>query len=319
MKLENFISLAALLMLVGCTPRNKTTESAFSFNWASPQQLEVVERASKKSGTMELIHHGEFVKTNDDYVLQWHNPTITEINGERVSSSIELQAVAVQLEKAMTFPSFRISSDGEFIEAINLEEAVEKVNEMVDAVATNRPEDSRKFLAGMAKSELGKDYLNQIYGSIWQTWVEVWIGVNLADGESESVSGMVEFAGVEVLATDKTTNLGAAKNDKNLVGLKYEQELSGTNFLSGLNNFMENMAAEADIESAGPITNECTMRRVTTLEVQTERETLRPHWAKRTVKAIFAVPGEQAETEWETREYRFLWGRTNVTDMIKQP
>jgi hypothetical protein len=163
MKLVNFISSLALLLLVGCSTRNKSPESALHFNWGSSQKLEVVERVNKKSAAMELIHHGEFVKTNEGFVLQWRNPTITEINGEKVSGSKELQKAIVPLEKAMAYPPFRISNSGEFVEVIGTEEAVAKVSQMVDAVATNRPEESRKFYADMAKSEFGKTWLNQIY------------------------------------------------------------------------------------------------------------------------------------------------------------
>ena len=319
MKLVNFISGFALLLLVGCTAKDKTTETTFSFNWGSPQHLEVVEIASKKAGEMELIHHGEFVKTNGGFLLQWRNPTITEINGEKVDSSKEWPEAAALLGKSMAYPSFRISDSGEFLEAINLEEAVAKVNQMVDAAATNRPEESRKFLTDMAKSEAGKAYLNQIYGVVWQTWVAAWTDVNLTNGESQSISGTVEFAGVEMPVTDKITNLGSTTSDPNIVTLKYEQDLSGTNLLSGLNNFVQKMSSDTEIKGAGPITNECSIRRVTILEVQTERQTLRPHWAKRTTKTNVSAPGEQETTELETREYRFQWGGTNITGLAKQP
>lgn len=270
---------------------------------------------------MELIHHGEFVKANDGFVLQWRNPTITEINGEKISGSKELQeAVAVlSLEKSMAYPSFRISNNGEFVEAINVEESVAKVDRLMDSVATNRSEDNRKFFTNLPKSELGKAHLNEIYGLIWQTWVGAWTDVNLADGKSRSVSETVELSGVEVPATEKITNLGATTPDPNIVSLKYEQDVSGTNFSHGLNNFVEKMAAETKIKSAGPITNEFSIRLLTVLEVQTERQTLKPHWAKRTTKATFSAPGEQTETELEIREYLFQWGGTNVTKFKKQP
>jgi hypothetical protein len=73
-----------------------------------------------------------------------------------------------------------------------------------------------------------------------------------------------------------------------------------------LNDFIEKTTKETGIKGAGPITNECTIKRSTILEVQTERKTLKPHWAKRTLTTTISAPGEDTDTTLEVHEYNFF-------------
>jgi hypothetical protein len=97
------------------------------------------------------------------------------------------------------------------------------------------------------------------------------------------------------------------KSDTNLLSLKYECELATTNFTAGLNDFIEKTTKETSLKSAGPITNAVSLKRSTVLEVQTERKTLKPHWAKRTLTTTVSVPGEDTENTLEVHEYKFIW------------
>lgn len=56
--------------------------------------------------------------------------------------------------------------------------------------------------------------------------------------------------------------------------MKYELELAGINFTPALNNYIEKITKETAIKCAGPITNKCTIKRSTILEVQTRGKTL---------------------------------------------
>ena len=297
MKLANCISLLVLLLL-GSTAQSRAAEPLFHFNWEA-QSVDVVETCTKKSATTELIHHGQLIKTNDGFVLQWRPPTITEIDGEKVDGSKDLQAEAAELQKTMAYAAFRISNAGEFIEAISTPEPAAKAN--------SQSEGGQKVDDAPANSEADQAGLSALYAVIWQTWVGAWTEVALADGDYESVSGMTEYSGLEVPVKNRTASLGSTTTDTNLVSLKFEQTVVGRNFQAVLNKLV---AEGLEIKSAGPITNNCSMQRYTILEVQTERQTLKPHWAKRTTKTTFFIPGEQIETELEIREFNFQWGKT---------
>ena len=307
MKLANFFYLLAPMLAAGCSSQEGKINSNFVFNWGTNLQFQVVEKIQKKSNLIEVVHHCEWMRTNDEFILLWNNPEITRFNGTKTSASMELKKALAPVEKGFWYPAFRIDEDGGFVETIDPETALAKADQMLDQVVTNRTENSRKFFANWSKSELGKKTLNQIYGSIWQTWVETWTDLDIKTGEVQSTNAMMFFSGVEMPVKVTLRNLGASKSDASLVRLEYEQDLYSTNFSPAVYSLIETAQSETGINGGGPITNECSMHRLTTLEVETERQTLKPHWAKRTVKTEVSSPGETTKAELEVHEYHFLW------------
>jgi len=269
---------------------------------------------------MQIVHECELDQTNNEFALRWLGAKIVEVNGAKVGDSEEWKQAIKLIAESFSYPTFRIKSNGEFIETISPEESVKKVDQMLDMIVTNRAADNRKFFAKFGETDAGRRMLNQAFGQIWQTWVETWVGVDLAAGETESYTGKVPLAQAgELPVTEKITNLGIMKPDKNLLNLKCEQELSATNFLGAMNSLNEETGKETGIKGAGPLTNECSIHRLTTLEVHTERQTLRPHWAKQTIQTAITASGEQIGTELEVHEYNFQWDIKNTSERNKQP
>jgi hypothetical protein len=270
--------------LISGAVRSFASETPFHFNWEA-QAVDVVEWCSNKTAVVEVVHHGQLTKTNDGLLLQWSPLTITKFNGKKVGEKSAWPAAARALEKSLAYPAFVISTNGELTETFEVVEAT-------GAEATNADETP----------------IDTLYEVIWRTWVGAWTEVELADGASESVGGLAELYDLEAPVTNKTSNLGATTGDTNLVSFKFEQTVAGTNFQSALNGLL---AEGLEIKSPGPVTGACSLQRLSVLEVQTERQTLRPHWAKRTTRTTFSIPGEQIETEAEIREFHFQWGQTN--------
>jgi hypothetical protein len=310
MKLANLIFSSVLLLCAfGCSFQKKPASvSALHFNWKAPQSFQVEELAEKKENKFRILYKCELVRTNEGFVLQWLDAKITEFNGEKVSDSEDLRRAVEPIEDSFRYPPFLIDQNGQFEKVINVEESVKRADQMLDKVTPGRSDDNRKFFAKFGETETGRQVLNQAFGLIWQTWVEVWVDVELAEGQTSSNEGMTMLSeGVEMPAKVKLTNLGTMKSDTNLLSLKYEYELTGTNFTAALNDFIEKTTKETGIKGAGPITNECTIKRSTILEVQTERKTLKPHWAKRTLTTTVSAPGEDTDTTLEVHEYNFFW------------
>ena len=310
MKSANLIlSFVLLLFAIGCSFQRKSASiSALHFNWKAPQSFQVEELAEKGETKFRIVYKCGLVRTNEGFILQWLDAKITEVNGEKVSDSEDLRRAVEPVEDSFRYPPFLIAQNGRFVKIINVEESVKRADKMLDKVAPGRSDDSREFFAKFGKTKTGRQVLNQAFGLIWQTWVEVWVDEGLAEGQTSSDEGMTMLSeGVEMPAKVKLTNQGTIKSDTNLLSLKYECELAGTNFTTALNDFIEKTAKETCIKGAGPITNECTIKRSTILEVQTERKTLRPHWAKRTLTTTVSVPGEDTDTTLEVHEYIFFW------------
>jgi hypothetical protein len=308
-----------LLVLAGCSTTNKTNAApALKFGWTAPEKFQVIETIRKDDNIFVVAHDCKLIKANGQFELQWIDAKILEVNGEKLADSEELQSAMKPLQSSFIYPPFRVSQSGEFLETTDPDEYTKRSDEMLDAVVTNRTEENRKYFANFAKSQTGKQVLNQFSESIWQTWVGAWTGVVLTNGESRTVDGTADFFGVQTPVTEKIANLGSTNSGTSIVNLRYEQDFTGTNFSSGFNGFIDKMAKEMEIKNdAGPITNQFTIQRLTILKVQTERQTLKPHWAKRITKTIISAPQEKPETELEIHEYNFKWSNTNETQ--KQP
>ena len=310
MKLAKLIFGFALLPCIfGCSFQSESARvSTLHFNWKAPESFRVEELAEKNGTKFRILYQCEFVRSNAGFVLRWLDAKITEVNGEKVNDSKDLRQTVESMEDSFRYPPFLIDQNGQFIKVINVEDSVKRASEMLDKIAPDKSGDRSKFYAKFGETETGRRVLNQAFGLIWQNWVEVWVDVGLAEGQTSSDEGTTMiFDGIEIPAKVKLTNLGVMKSDTNLLSLKYECELAATNFTAALNDFIEKTTKETGLKSAGPITNAVSFKRSTILEVQTERKTLKPHWAKRILTTTVSAPGEAPETASEVHEYKFLW------------
>jgi hypothetical protein len=163
-----------LLCAFGCSFQKKSASvSALHFNWKAPQRFQVVELAEKKENKFRILYKCELVRTNEGFVLQWLDAKITEVNGEKVSDSEDLKRAVEPIEDSFRYPPFLIDQNGQFETVINVEESVKRADQMLDKIAPERSDDTRKFYAKFGETETGRKVLNQAFGLIWQTWVEV--------------------------------------------------------------------------------------------------------------------------------------------------
>jgi hypothetical protein len=162
--------------------------------------------------------------------------------------------------------------------------------------------------------------IDQIYGQIWQTWVEAWAGLQLAENQSKSVTAATKFAnGPDLPATATFTNYGRAKFNTNLLCFGYNEYLDAANLDATLNEFIKTAEKETGEISAGPITNRCTAQRFIHLNVQTDQQTLMPHWARRSMEMWLHIPGEPTAHSLEEHEYFFKWNTTNAPSPQSKP
>jgi hypothetical protein len=131
--------------------------------------------------------------------------------------------------------------------------------------------------------------------------------LKLAEGETGSQTTSVSLNNHQVPATVTTSNLGIAGTDEDLLNLKCEQRLSTTNLAGALDAILGNLAAETEIKKGDPLPKNVSLERTSILEVHTERQSLKPHWAKRTTTLTIDAPGEPKKTTVEVNEYQFFW------------
>lgn len=302
-------AVALFLLFLGCSSDKKvTTASPLQFNWPLPQSFQVEELIGKKGARLQILFTCELIETNQELILRWLDTQFLSFNGEKVSESEALKKELAPVEAMFRYPPFRITSQGEFLETLNAEESTKEVNRLLDKVAPERPEDARKFYDKLAESQTGKQMIDRIYGQIWGTWVQMWVDVNLADGQTVSEDGNIPFGeGHNLPAKMTLSNLGPVASDTNLLSLKYEEKITANDLGGTMEDFLGKLAKETELKEAEPLPSNVSFERATIMEVYTERKTLKPHWAKRTMVTTTSAPGEKKEIALEVHEYLFHW------------
>jgi len=298
----------AVLVLFGCAPHKKSAPAApLKFSWSPSERFQVQQSIEKNGSTLTVLFDCQMMATNRGFVLDWLGARILKMNGQTADKSMAWQKEVAPLEATFRYASFHISETGEFLEALDVEQMIRKLNRLLDQITPDRSPEARDYYEKLATSKSGKLMTDQILGQIWETWVQAWISLKLAEGETGSQTTSVSLNNHQVPATVTTSNLGIAGTDEDLLNLKCEQRLSTTNLAGALDAILGNLAAETEIKKGDPLPKNVSLERTSILEVHTERQSLKPHWAKRTTTLTIDAPGEPKKTTVEVNEYQFFW------------
>jgi len=297
-----------LFLFVAGDCKAAATAPALQFSWQRTGLFEVEESIQKKGNRMQIIFKCQLSKTNDQFILRWLDAQIVSVNGQRINESDDLKRELAPVQAMFRHPPFSISLDGQFLETIDADEAMKKTNQALDEVAPRRSEESREFFDRFAQSKTGKQMIDHVYGQIWGTWIGMWVGLNVPDGQTVSEDVKVPFGdGDRVPARIKRSNLGPLKSNTNLLSLRFEERLTAKNIGAAINKLSKKVAKETEVKSAEPLPKKVSFERATIVEVHTDRRSLNPHWAKRSVVTTASVPGEGKQSELEVHEYQFRW------------
>jgi hypothetical protein len=293
-------ALAALLIFGGCKPdKDSAQEDGLKFRFPSTEEFQVHQLREKKGEQAELVFDCKLVKSNGGFVLEWVNAKIISLGNKPVRDAVRLELSP--LEAMFRHPSFRIAADGRFLETINADQVMKQSNQHLDQIFSNRSAGSRQLFDKLGEGEAGKKLLDDYYGQIWRTWVDLWIGINLPAGDS------VSFEGDKRPIKAKLTHLGVVATNSQLVHLKFEEETIKKDFGPEIDQTASSVAAEIGLKKPESLPKAAIMKKKTVFEVHTDPKNLRPYWAKQSITASVKLPGQPEQTQSEVNEYRFLW------------
>jgi hypothetical protein len=299
-------ALAALLIFGGCNPSKEIARNdGLQFVFPSSETFQVHQLREKRGQQVELLYDCKLVKSNGGFVLEWVNATIISIDKKSVRESRRSQLSS--LEAMFRHPSFRIAGNGEFLETINAAQVMKQSNQHLDQIFSNRSESSRQLFDKLGEHKSGKKMLDDYYGQIWRTWVDLWIGVDLPAGQTFSFDSEAE----SLPGKGKISNLGPVSTNSQLVHLKYEEDVVVKDFGAGVNKVAEKVAKEIGLKKPESVLMDGEFRRITIFEVHADPKNLRPYWAKKTVTGTLTFPGKPEETQIEVNEYRFFWAEAS--------
>ena len=320
MRLAKNILFAATLLCAFCSlqaaeksrsKKDAAKADGFQFRWKAPREFLVEETIEKQGSKITLLHSMSIVETNRQFIVRWLACEPMMLNGEKITDAETKQSMASVVAMFVALPPLRISTNGGFLGIQTDSESISATSQNLDRLYPERTAEQRLQFRNMMANSVTLKVYGQILSQYWNTWVETWVGLNLAPEKTfQPEKGKVNvIGGMRVPANVVISNLGAAKGNTNQVHLRYEETTDGPPFAKALAAEMHNVEkSQGKPKSKTPAPKSAS--RSVVMEVRTDPATLMPSWAKREIDTTVEFPGEAARTGKESSEYRFYWGKS---------
>jgi len=298
--------LAVPTALLGCLPLSAPgagteTVEPTRFDWPAEGRCRVTVSSQVSWGAMKSSYD-LVIRAAPDHGLRLHveNFEILELDGVAATEPEVRPNVALLRPAAGAFPDFVVSSRGELVEVVGYEEAVDAL--LVELTGEASGEAERQILAGFAqalKGPMAEAKRRQSRG-MWDTWVESWIGWELAPGSREESEGETRVAGDTIPVLFVRTHEGAAEDAPGHVRLRMETSIERDAALEEA--LRKRLAIDREMGADG-----FTFEQRWLFRVVTDPRTLRPLRATTETYTLRVSDGEVREEDPERESYTFDW------------
>jgi len=309
------LPLAALLLMTGPAlaegptdaPAKASSPAAgpeLRFAWPAPSRVTVTERILKK-GKRSVVRYDAVLskRQGGGYEVKLDKFQFVEMDGRDLTKGPlppELQAATAV---AGAIPTLVLSPEGQVVDVVGMEEAVEKALALVPDEKGMR-EQMRTVLSQPSMAQAMK----QKAGDFWSVWVGAWVGTDLAAGEKYSGTVPVQLPAGPVDSAVTMHHRGPDTSHKGAVRLELETVLEGEPFRKAMVGLLAQMMKGSVPQDKAPDFDAMlkSARRVSNVEAVTDAATLRPYSA-RAAQVTYLKVGDQEREEREEREYSFAW------------
>ncbi len=216
----------------------------------------VAESVDQDGATAELAYELRFAGERDLSVMSWEGMTMTSVDGDPVPAS-----VANELLAGFLLPSLVVNDAAEVVEVRGFEE-------LAEAIARLDPESD----PAVASDPGFLDLMGQVaISKYWDSWFRIW---SLWAKVEEPTEDWI-FEGPD--GSDQEATLRSlGRTSDGLVALRYETSLTGSSLQASMDEFIDSLAIEADVDSAGARFSEIDGSVDYLIEVVTDPATLWP-------------------------------------------
>lgn len=291
------------------------TISPLKFAWPAPARVGVVEKVLKKGRTSTMAYDAVLTaRKGGGYALKLEKIRFVHMNGQPVDRANLSEEVRQAELFAAVVPTLLLTADG-------MVEGVTGWDEMMESVlkASSADPATREKVRAVFTQPGMQEAMKQKAGDFWNAWVGSWIGFDLAPGASDSGAIAMPVPPTTVDAVVTLRNHGPDASAPGSVRLEMQTAFEGEPFRRAMVAMMKQMMGAAVTGSQHKLDVDKTVkeaRRITTVEVVTDRATLNPRRARMTSVVTMtsvdpadakAVP--QTKEEREEREYEFAWAK----------
>lgn len=272
----------------------------FVFDWSPPCRVPVEESVTRKGKNARLAYHVALrTGQHGSLTVSLEDLEFVEFDGRPISPALREQ-LQPALELASALPSFEISRVGRYLRCEGLDDMVRRLNRQLK-IPPERAEQLQRLMASPRMSAA----MQASIGSYWATWVETWIGWDLAP-ESAVSSEIVQPlpGGGQVPATVRREFLGL-RNGYAL--LRQTTTLSGETATRAITDLLDDLAegAGADEDNHGVVLKDGRIQVI--LFAETLPSNLRPRHTRfeRRQELEFSNGAKRADVEVRDLEWRW--------------
>ncbi len=299
----------------GSAANARAEEGSFVFSWPVPGRVRVLEKSDKRGGTATTEYDLVINRAPDGTNLEvrFENFRFVVVNGQDATTPEMKEALGPTAVLASAMPTFLISPEGDYLDAVGMEETIEKTLAFMreSGAAGQDPATIQQVEATMRSPQMVAQ-MRAKAGDHWMVWVGLWAGVELSDGgtvETTTAIPMPDGSTVDAPLTFRHAGQEAGAGGR--VTLEAESILEGEEATRALERAVRSMAGPQGAPPPGQMF--ASFRREFKARVITDPKTLRPSRAtSEAISRISAVDGEE-RTQKESHVYEFHWSVDSST------
>jgi hypothetical protein len=273
------------------------------FAWPTPSRVTVTERILKK-GKNSVVRYDATLsaRKGGGYELKLDKFQFVEMEGRDVTKGQLPPELKAATALAGAIPTLVISAEGQAVDVVGMEEAVERALTMVP-----NEKGMRDQVRAMLSQPAMVQAMKQRASDFWGAWVGAWVGTDLAAGEERKGTVPMQLPSGAVDSMVTMHHRGPDASHKGAVRLEMETVLEGEPFRKAMVGMISQMMQAAAPQNAPDIeTMLKSARRVSHVEVVTDAATLRPYSARMAQVTKIQMANQERE-EREEHEYSFVW------------
>jgi hypothetical protein len=274
------------------------------FAWPTPSRVTVTERILKK-GKSSVVRYDATLsaRKGGGYELKLDKFQFVEMEGRDVTKGQLPPELKAATALAGAIPTLVLSAEGQAVDVVGMEEAVERALTMVP-----NEKGMRDQVRSMLSQPAMVQAMKQRAADFWSAWVGAWVGTDLAAGEERKGTVPMQLPSGAVDSMVTMHHRGPDAGHKGAVRLEMETVLEGEPFRKAMVGMISQMMQAAAPQGNAPDIETMlkSARRVSNVEVVTDAATLRPYRARMSQVTKIQMANQERE-EREEHEYSFVW------------
>lgn len=289
------------LSLALATPLASVAAEPWRFDWGGACRVPVTEQVERKGQKATASFVLDLQKKAEGFELRFTDYRMLALEGldpDDPRTTAVLEQVGRQ---ASLIPVTRVDSEGRYAGITGLDEMIEGV---LDLQAKGDPELAARMRQAMTSPQL-KAQLEEKMGDYWRSWVEAWLGADLAPSETREKNLEIQVPGGTWPLEVRVEHRGPSEGAPNLARLVMLNRTGGDD----LQKMTAELLGGVDPEEAAKM-RELDMQfdKVTSIEADLELSGLRPHHV-RYVSEIEVRGGGEVHSRRDVRDDTFHWER----------